>query len=110
MVTATPFCLPQSLAKPSIHLSYCGIKWLHCRIFKVLFCARAVDTNGAATAGAKPAAPAAAPTVFRNCRRVAMRPRRNVGEGIVHSLMLLAPGNVPASPGISDGTAGLAWQ
>jgi hypothetical protein len=35
-----------------------------------LVAARAVDTNGAESAGAKPAAPAMALVVFRKCRRV----------------------------------------
>src|SRR5262245_42106693 len=66
----TPFFLPHSVAKPSNHLSYWGTKWLHWRIFSVLVSARAVDTNGIETAGARPAAPAAAPTRFKNPRRV----------------------------------------
>src|SRR5580704_6425311 len=68
-VTVTPFCLPQSLAKASIHLSYSGMKWLHWMIFSVLVSASAVDTNGAAMAGARPAAPAMALVVFRKSRR-----------------------------------------
>src|ERR1700745_3388900 len=38
-------------------------------IFSVLVCASAVDTNGAATAGARPAAPAIALVVLRKSRR-----------------------------------------
>jgi hypothetical protein len=64
------------------------MKWLHCTIFRVLLCASAVDTNGAATIGAKPAAPAAAPTVCKNSRRVAGRPSLFVRAGIDHSLAM----------------------
>src|SRR5262249_15407747 len=45
-------------------------KWLHCRILSVLVCASASTTNGAEIAGARPAAPAAAPARFRKLRRV----------------------------------------
>src|ERR1043166_3875228 len=38
-------------------------------ILSVLVCARAVDTNGAAAAGARPAAPAIALVVLRKSRR-----------------------------------------
>src|SRR5437879_1113767 len=38
-------------------------------ILSVLVCASAVDTNGAATAGARPAAPAIALVVLRKSRR-----------------------------------------
>src|SRR5947209_8360121 len=65
-----PFFLPQSLAKASNQVSYCGTKWLHWRIFSVLVWASAVDTNGAESAGARPAAPAMALVVLRKSRRV----------------------------------------
>src|ERR1700726_2514305 len=64
------FFLPQSLAKASNQVSYWGTKWLHSMIFSVLACASAVATNGADIAGARPAAPAAAPARFRKPRRV----------------------------------------
>src|SRR5581483_1737496 len=69
-----PFFLPHSLAKPSIHLSYSGMKWLHCRIFKVLVSASALETKGADTAGARAEAPAKAPAVLRSPRRVVFQP------------------------------------
>src|SRR5215831_7327518 len=72
-VTAIPFFFPQSRAKPSIQRSYSGIKWLHCRIFRVFVSADAVETNGADTVGARPAAPAAIPMVLRKSRRVEAR-------------------------------------
>src|SRR5205809_7969583 len=65
-----PFFFPHAVAKPSNHLSYCGTKWLHWRIFSVLACASAEDTNGNETAGARAAVPAVAPTRFKNPRRV----------------------------------------
>src|SRR5215813_4196781 len=70
MVTVMPFFFPQSFAKPSNQVSNWGTKWLHWMTFNVLVAARAVDTNGAESAGAKPAAPAMALVVFRKCRRV----------------------------------------
>src|SRR5215472_17441256 len=68
-----PFFLPQSLAKPSNQVSYCGTKWLHCKNLRVLVWARASATNGADTRGANPADPAATPDVLRKSRRVTER-------------------------------------
>src|SRR5262249_1165279 len=70
MVTVMPFFLPQSFAKPSNQVSNCGTKGLHWMTVNVLVGARGVETNGAESAGAKPAAPAMALVVFRKCRRV----------------------------------------
>src|SRR5262249_38626254 len=55
------------------------MKWLHCRILRDLVSARAAETNGAETAGAKPGAPAATPMVLRKSRRVA--PRLSLRDG-----------------------------
>src|SRR5262245_19072555 len=65
-----PFFLPPSFAKPSHQVSNWGTKWLYWMTFEVSVCAREVETNGAESAGAKPAAPAMALVVFRKCRRV----------------------------------------
>src|SRR5262245_8578243 len=70
MVMVMPFFLPQSFAKPSNQVANWGTKWLHWMTFNVLVWARAVETNGAESAGAKAAAPAMALVVFRKCRRV----------------------------------------
>src|SRR5262245_13052549 len=95
-----PFFLPQSLAKPSIHLSYWGMKWLHCKIFKVLLSASAVETNGAATGRPRPAAPAARAAVFRNCRRVAVAGCFLLDYDIIHSLE--SPWRAPKTGDLTD--------
>src|SRR5262245_36227762 len=66
------------------------MKWLQSKIFSVLVSARAVETNGAETAGAKPAAPAASPTVFKKSRLVVARPGLFPLEAMSH-----LPLNVP---------------
>jgi hypothetical protein len=61
------------------------MKWLHWTIFRVLVSASALEMNGAGTS-AKPATPAAAPTVFKKSRRVALHPNLFPPEDMFISL------------------------
>ena len=47
---------PQSLANLSNQVSYSGTKWAHCTIDSDLSAAKRLDTNGAESIGAEPAA------------------------------------------------------
>src|SRR5262249_31896230 len=93
-----PFCFPQPFAKPSNQVSNWGTKWLHCSTFNVLVWAKAVDTNGAESAGARPAAPAATPDVLRKSRRVTERfclfPPDPIAHLLFHGLMVLFAGSI----------------
>src|SRR5215813_10341267 len=96
--TSTLFCLPQSLANASIHLSYSGMKWLHRMIFSVLAWPQAVETNGADNAGARPAAPAMTLDVLRKSRRVTERFRLCPPDVIVDLLAGAVGGFVDSTP------------
>src|SRR5690349_12667576 len=74
-VTLILFFDPHSFAKLSNHLSYSGTKWLHCTMLSDFVCAMAREMNGAAIAGARPAAPAAAAVCLRKPLRVTTRSR-----------------------------------
>src|SRR5438876_3164137 len=110
-----PLCLPQSLAKASNQVSYWGTKWLHCRILSVLVWASALATNGAEIAGARPAAPAAAPARCRKPRRVMVElnvfPPDRIGcflRSVLKNRSLTAPRfepRRPVPPGGDDGVA-----
>src|SRR6266542_548223 len=109
-----PFCLPQSLAKASNQVSYWGTKWLHCRILSVLAWASASAMNGAEIAGARPAAPAAAPARFRKPRRVMVElnlfPPDGIGRLLRRELKipLSAPQFKPRRPVAPRGGDGVA--
>src|SRR5216684_3273968 len=108
-----PF-LPQSLAKASNQVSYWGTKWLHCRILSVLVWASASAMNGAEIAGARPAAPAAAPARFRKPRRVMVElnlfPPDGIGRLLRRELKipLSAPQFKPRRPVAPRGGDGVA--
>src|SRR5215831_7688445 len=66
-------------------------------IFSVLAWASAGETNGADSAGARPAAPAMAPDVFRKVRRVTERVRLCPPDVIAFLLFAGVGGNCVAS-------------
>src|SRR5262245_49261615 len=74
--TLTPFFSPHSLAKLSYQVSYAGMKWLHCRMRRVvpLICAGACRASSIVNSE-PPATPA--PAVARNFLRL-----RVDGEGL----------------------------